>query len=112
MTVGTPRWESKRTDESRMVEKALLDAGFQRVDAYRYNSASLRVRIVDERFEGVDREKRDAMVETHIESLPSDTQSDIVNLVLVTPSELDTRSDTFRELRLNTEFDNPSPSML
>lgn len=112
MTVGTPKWESKRTDESRKVEKLLLDAGFQRVDAYRYNSASLRVRIVDKRFQGVDREKRDAMVEKYIESLPIETQSDIVNLVLVAPSELDAPSGTFREFMLNAEFDNPSPSML
>lgn len=112
MTVVVPKWESKRTEESRMVEKKLLEAGFQRVDAYRYNSASLRVRIVDERFEGVDREGRDAMVETYIDSLPSSTQSDIVNLVLVTPTELSAPSGTFRGFMLNTEFDNPSPSML
>ncbi|MFN7208692.1 MAG: hypothetical protein ACK5UN_03035, partial [Planctomycetota bacterium] len=73
-----------------MVEKKLLEAGLQQVDAYRYNSASLRVRIVDKRFEGVDREGRDAMVESFIDSLPSNTQADIVNLVLVTPSELNT----------------------
>jgi len=112
MTVGTTKWEFKRTDESRMVETKLLEAGFQRVDAYRYNSASLRVRIVDERFEGVDREGRDAMVENYIDSLPANTKADIVNLVLVTPSELDAPADTFRGFMLNTEFDNPSPSML
>ena len=112
MTIGVPKWESKRTDESRMVEKKLLEAGLQQVDAYRYNYASLRVRIVDKRFEGVDREGRDAMVESFIDSLPSNTQADIVNLVLVTPSELNTRSDTFRGFILNIEFDNPSPSML
>lgn len=112
MTVSTTKWESKRTDESRMVEAELLKAGFQRVDAYRYNSASLRVRIVDKRFEGIDREKRDSMVEPNIEKLSPNTQSDIVNLVLITPSELDATSDTFREFMLNTEFDNPSPSML
>lgn len=112
MTVKTPKWESKRTDESRMVETELLDAGFEDVDAYRYNSASLRVRIVDARFDGVDRDKRDSMVEPHIAKLPPDTQSDIVNLVLLTPSELNSNSDTFREFMLNTEFDNPSPSML
>lgn len=112
MTIVIPKWESKRTDESRMVEKKLLEAGFQRVDAYRYNSASLRVRIVDKRFEGLDREERDAMVEAFIDSLPSNTQADIINLVLVTPSELNTPSDTFRGFMLNTEFDNPSPSML
>jgi len=112
MTVSTAKWESKRTKESRMVEVELLNADYQRVDAYRYNSASLRVRIVDDRFDGVDREERDSIIECHIAKLPTDTQSDIVNLVLITPSELNAPSDTFREFMLNAEFDNPSPSLL
>ena len=31
------RWESKRTEETLGVEKTLRDAGFDQVDAYRYN---------------------------------------------------------------------------
>lgn len=111
-TEQTSKWESKRTDESRMVEKVLTDAGFDRVDAYRYNSASLRVRVIDKRFESVPREERDAIVEPYIEKLPATTQSDIVNLVLLSPTEYSQPSGAFREFMLNTEFDNPSPSML
>lgn len=111
-TEQKPKWESMRTDESRMVENVLHDAGFDRVDAYRYNSASLRVRVIDERFESVPREERDAIVEPYIAKLPRTTQSDIVNLVLLSPTEYSQASHTFREFMLNTEFDNPSPSML
>jgi hypothetical protein len=105
-------WEDKRTDESRMVEDNLHRAGFDRVDAYRYNSASLRVRVIDKRFESIPREKRDSIVEPFIDELPSSTQADIVTLVLLAPSESEKSSDTFREFMLNTEFENPSPSML
>ena len=111
-TEQKPRWESMRTDESRMVEEILRNAGFDRVDSYRYNSASLRIRITDNRFENVDWEKRDAIVEPFLEKLPEKTQSDIVNLVLLSPTELESPSESFREYMVNTEFDDPSPSML
>ena len=55
------RWESLRTEETRLVEK-VLRARFPQTDAYRYNSASIRVRIIDPRFEGLAHEERDAMV--------------------------------------------------
>ncbi|MFT5526837.1 MAG: hypothetical protein ACI9G1_004935 [Pirellulaceae bacterium] len=106
------KWEKKRTDESRMVEGLLRGAGFERVDAYRYNSASLRVRVIDKRFESIPRDERDQIVEPVIDKLPPSTQSDIVSLVLLAPSEFDQPSDTLREFMLNTEFENPSPSML
>jgi hypothetical protein len=48
-----PRWEEKRTPETRRVENLLRGAGYERVDAYRYNSASIRVRVIDQRFEGM-----------------------------------------------------------
>lgn len=105
-------WEDKRTDESRMVEDSLRKAGFERVDAYRYNSASLRVRVIDKRFESIPREERDKIVEPSIDALPSSTQADIVTLVLLAPSEFERPSETFREFMLNTEFENPSPTML
>jgi hypothetical protein len=106
------KWKAKQTDESRMVEVKLRDAGFGRVDAYRYNSASLRVRIIDERFESVAREERDRLVEPFIDKLPASTQSDIVNLVLLAPSEFDQPNEHLCEFMQNTEFENPRPSML
>jgi stress-induced morphogen len=110
-TTATPPWESKRNPETRMVED-LLRQNFKQADSYRYNSASIRVRVIDPRFEGMPREKRDAMVEHYLDQLPPETQRDIVTLFTFAPSELERTPTTFREYMLNTEFDDPSPSML
>lgn len=110
-TKTTPSWESMRTGETRMVEDALRNE-FERVDSYRYNSASVRVRVIDSRFEGMPRDEREQRVEDQIARLPEDTQRDIVTLFCFAPSELRKVPKTFREYMLNTEFDDPSPSML
>ena len=106
------RWETMRTEETRHVESVLRGEGFEQVDAYRYNSASIRVRVIDSRFEGLVSEKRDAMVEPLLEMLPESTQADIMNLFTFAPSEMQQTPKTFREYFKNTEFDDPSPSML
>ncbi len=105
-------WEAKRTEETRVVEDALRRAGFEQVDAYRYNSASIRVRVIDRRFQGMPTETRDAMVEPHLEQFPERTQADIMNLLTFAPSTLQQTPKTFKEFLLNAEFDDPSPSML
>lgn len=110
-TATTPPWEAKRTPETRSIED-LLRKHFKQVDTYRYNSASIRVRVIDPRFEGIPREKRDAMVEQYLDQLPPETQRDIVTLLTFAPPELERTPKTFREYMLNTEFDDPSPSML
>ena len=112
MTTSTTKaWESKRTPETRAVED-LLRESFEQADSYRYNSASIRVRVIDKRFEGMPREKRDSLVEEQLDKLPPETQRDIVTLFTFAPSELSGVPKTFREFMLNTEFDDPSPSML
>ena len=105
-------WKAKRTAETRMVEELLRGAGFEAVDAYRYNPASIRVRVVDRRFKGKSTAKRDAMVEPHLKKLPERTQGDIISLFTFAPSELQQAEKTPSELLLNVEFENPSPSML
>ena len=110
-TAATPVWEAKRTDETRSVED-ILSQHFQKVDSYRYNSASIRVRIIDPRFEGMTRDTRDAMIEEHLAKLPENTQKDIMTLFAFAPSELQQKPATFKEYMLNTEFDDPSPSLL
>ena len=76
MTHTTTRpWEARRTDETRKVEEVLTNAGFETVDAYRYNSASIRVRVIDKQFEGMPTEKRDAIVEPYLANLPEQTHS-------------------------------------
>lgn len=96
--------EKRKTAETEQIER-LLEALFARTEAYRYNSASIRVRIVDERFNGRSIPEREAMVEPHLEKLPKDTQADITMLLLLPPEETE-------ESVLNVEFEHPSPSVL
>ncbi len=102
------RWEKKRTAETRAVEE-LLKTKFPHADAYRFNSASIRVRIIDECFEGKSPEKREATVLPLLKQLPPDTFADIINLLLLSPSEARTTSDLYP---VNLEFERPSRSTL
>ncbi len=54
--------ESMRTRETREIDR-FLQQYFQHSLAYRFNSASIRIRVIDPRFEGRSREERDGMVE-------------------------------------------------
>jgi len=110
-TTTTPPWEAKRTPETRKVEEHLRQH-FQHADSYRYNSASIRIRVLDPKFEGKSREERDAMVEPYLDQLPEETQKDIVTLLTFAPSEIERTAPTLRERLLNTEFEDPSPSKL
>ena len=101
-------WEHLKSDTSRQVEEH-LGKHFERVDAYRYNSASLRVRIVDPSFEGLSREERDDRVEKFLAELPAEIQADIINLVLLYPGEPE---KSFRAFLFDQEFEHPTPSML
>lgn len=105
-------WTEMRTDETRSVEAIIREAGFEQVDAYRYNAASIRVRVIDPQFEGLSPEDRDAMVEPLLEQLPERTQADIMSLFTFAPSEIEHAQKISRHLPLNTEFEDPSPSML
>src|SRR5260370_23719907 len=68
---------------------------------YRQNSASIRVRIVDERFSGWSKGKRHDYAWTFIsERLTEDEIQEISMLLLLTPTEL-------RTSFINTEFDDP-----
>jgi hypothetical protein len=103
-----PEWEALRTDESREVEK-VLGEHFDAVSVYRYNSASLRVRIVDARFRGLTHEQRDDLVEPLLSKLDRNTQADIMNLYLLYPGEADESSRSYLS---NFEFEHPSESLL
>jgi stress-induced morphogen len=110
MSQGTThRWEAMRTDESRQVEDVLRKV-FPNTDAYRFNSASIRVRVIDPQFEGKTTEERDAMIEPLLEQLPEPIQRDIMNLLTLSPSE--TSSSFNRKSLVNLEFEDPSRSML
>jgi hypothetical protein len=102
----------RKTAETRRVENTLREGGFKNVEAYRYNSASIRIRVIDPRFEGLKPEKRDRLVEPFLDQLPERTQADIMSLFTFAPSELEDPQKNLREASLNAEFDHPSPSML
>jgi stress-induced morphogen len=97
--------QNKPTRETQKVEK-LLRAEFPRTDSYRHNSASIRVRIIDERFEGLNEVEREKLVLPFIKRLDKETQKDLIFLLLLTPDE--EKEGTY----LNWEFINPRESML
>lgn len=104
-----PAWESQKDEDSRRIEMLLRGAGFERVDAYRFNSASIRVRVIDPRFEGPSVPERQDMVFPVIERLPKRIRGDILLLLTMAPSELGGRN---RHLLVNREFEHPLPSGL
>jgi hypothetical protein len=103
--------KSSVTDAStKKVEEALTEQYAPkhpgaRLAVYRYNSASIRVRIVDENFEGKSILAREADVLPIIRELPDRIQDQITMLLLITPEESE------RSL-LSAEFDNPRRSAL
>jgi hypothetical protein len=104
------RWEAMRDNDSCLVED-VLRREFPRTDAYRYNSASIRVRVIDPRFAALPMEKRDALVEPLLDQLPEEIQADIMNLITLAPGE-ETSKKLSRLSLVNLEFEDPSPSML
>lgn len=103
-------WESRRTDETRRVEQ-VLRREFPQVDAYRYNSASIRVRVIDPRFAGKSIEERDAMVAPWLDQLPEETQGDIMLLLTLTPDE-SAPGTLHRHSLVNLEFEDYSTSTM
>jgi acid stress-induced BolA-like protein IbaG/YrbA len=99
-----PAPHQKKTPETRQIER-LLRSKFPRAEAYRYNSASIRVRVIDSRFAGQSRTEREEQVLPLIRQLPEETQADVMILLMLTPDEL------ARSL-MNLEFENPTPSMV
>lgn len=96
---------SKRTTkETQHIEKVIRKA-FPDVRAYRYNSASIRVRILDEKFANKTRVERERMLRPLLAQLPEETQSDITVLLLLAPHETSTSM-------MNLEFESPTPSRL
>ncbi len=104
---------SKRPREDRFVrairEKLIADYKPQhpraRIDVYRYNSVSVRVRIIDPDFARQDRTARDSDVWEILDTLPEDIREEISWLVLLTPDEVKTSL-------MNLEFEDPIPSRL
>jgi hypothetical protein len=99
-----PTWETMRTAETRKIEERLRAAGFAQVDAYRFNSASIRIRIIDPKFEGKPGSERQDMVFPVIDKLPKKTREDILLLLTLAPSEV---GRVNRHAVINLEFEHP-----
>lgn len=70
--------------------------------AYRYNSASIRVRLVDKCFRGLNRVDRLYKVRDILRLLPEKLQSDIALVLSFTPDEVE-------DSLANFEFEHPDP---
>jgi stress-induced morphogen len=75
------------------------------IEAYRRNSASVRIRSVDPDFKGKGVIQREDMVWNLLDRLPDEVRGDITMLILETPDEV-AKSLSSRE------FENPTPSRL
>ena len=102
-------WHGKRTDETRKLEEELRKH-FPRSEAYRFNSASIRIRIIDDLFKGKSESEREQMVDPILEQLPDETQADI--MLLLTLTEDEAKSKYGRHSLANLEFENPGESAL
>ncbi len=76
-----------------------------RIETYRQNSVSIRVRIIDPDFAGISRADRHELIWSFLEALPEDVQSQVSLLLPLTPDETATSFASF-------EFDHPIPSGL
>jgi len=102
---------SRKNDRSIRALLDALGAGYgtkharAKIEAYRYNPGSIRVRITDPDFHGLTEVERENAVWPILENLPDDVRSEISMLLLVTPHEP-------AASLVNLEFDDPSPSRL
>jgi hypothetical protein len=101
-------WEEKKTEETRKLE-ALFRTEFPDTEAYRFNSASIRVRVIDDRFEGKSIAERENMVLPLFYKLPKKTREDVLLLLTLAPSE---RGPFNSQSLMNLEFEQPRPSRL
>src|SRR5271157_3388517 len=101
-------WEEKKTKGTRKIE-SLFRTEFPQTDAYRFNSASIRVRVIDDRFEGKSIAEREAMVLPLLKKLPKKTRDDVLLLLTLAPSEQRTFNS---QTLMNLEFEQPLPSRL
>jgi hypothetical protein len=96
------------TAETRRIER-ILSTAFPNasVEVYRYNSVSIRIRVLDSVFKDKNRVEREAIVLPVIRKLPQATRDDITILLLLTPAEHRKGGSM-----LDLEFDDPMPSKL
>jgi hypothetical protein len=75
------------------------------IEAYRQNSVSVRVRVIDPGFQGKSRAQREEELWAVLEQLPEELAAEISVLLLLTPEEA-------KSSFASVDFDNPIPSQL
>ncbi len=75
------------------------------IEARRQSSVSIRIRIIDPDFHGLDRVDREPPVWNILKTLPDEVFSNITMLLLLSPDETEGSL-------ANREFDDPLPSRL
>jgi hypothetical protein len=75
------------------------------IEGRRHNPVSIRLRIIDPDFEGMDRLEREPSIWKLLHRLPEEVLVNITMLLLLTPEEADTSL-------ASQEFDHPIPSRL
>ena len=102
MAINIPRGSSDEIIEHivEVLRTYEADHPRSRIDVYRQNPVSVRVRIVDPDFKGRNKVERSKMVWKYLDALPDDIQSDISSLLLLMPDETKSSFSNF-------EFDDP-----
>ncbi len=70
----------------------------------RQNPVSLRIRVIDPDFQGVNRVDRESAIWQALSNLPEEIFTDITMLLLLTPEEVE-------DSLANWEFEHPIPSL-
>src|SRR5258707_14694151 len=84
----------KKEDKSVREIRNLLERNYltdhpdAKVDVYRYNSASIRIRVIDPAFSGLGLTERDSQLWAILDRLPEDTLTQINLLLCLSPKEL------------------------
>ena len=75
------------------------------IDLYRHGKYSVRVRIADPGFAGLNKSQRHRLAWPYVTAIPEETLSDLSSFLLLTPDE---KSNSFASF----EFDDPIPAVL
>lgn len=107
MSVSISRGKTDSTLKAigKVLERYVEDHPKARIDLYRQNSVSVRVRIIDPDFSKVETFQRHDIVNRYFDQLPEEMESEISMLVLLTPKEV-------KRSASNIEFEDPIPSEL
>jgi stress-induced morphogen len=93
------------TAEEQIYKVLSTEFARKNITVYRYNSAAIRVRVVDARFHGKSIVERENMVFPLIQQLPEDIQSEITIFLPLSPKEAKTSL-------MNGEFEDSTPAAL